>query len=379
MLFSNIPGHSSLKNVLEASIESDHFAHAQLFTGGEGSANLAFALAYAIHANSPKTSDGEIDLDVGVTRQLLKLTHPDLHFVFPTATNKANTKRSDALSNNYIKEWRDFALSNPYGNLYDWSVFFGAEDKQCMIPKEESKHIIKTLSIKPFQLPFKTLIIWLPEYMQAAAANAILKILEEPSPQTLFLLVTNNIDQLLPTIVSRTQIVSVPPFQEDDVVSYLKSIGTEENEAAQVASVSNGSLRVAVNLLGKTENNHSVFFQKWMRMCYADDFTSLVFITDDYHKFGKEEQKTFLLYAISTLRNVMLFKSLGDKSIIPNLKDDAFIKNFSSTLSIDSIISSIGEIEKTLAYISRNANPKICFLNLSIELSSIMKLSASLV
>ncbi|GAA4842724.1 DNA polymerase III subunit delta [Algivirga pacifica] len=374
MKFSQIPGLEDLKKVLIKTVDNSHIAHAQLFLGNEGGANLALALAYATYVNclnkQPEDSCGECSS----CRKFNKLIHPDLHFIIPTATTKAFSKRSDAISERFLGEWREFIQGSPYRRLYDWSSFFGAENKQCIIPKEESRSIIKALSIKAFEAEYKVMLIWLPELMQAPAANAILKILEEPPAKTLFLLVSNNINLLLPTIISRTQIVQVRNFNDQEIIQYLKEEKhVSSTQAEQIAFLADGNLRKAVELLDESGDEVSIFFQEWMRSCFKMDLNTLIQTqVDAFNTMGKESQKNLLLYALNTLREAMLYK-YADESLVRIASQKTFIENFSKVINENNLPQLTEVITDAHFYIERNANPKITFLALSIKIARIFR------
>src|SRR6187551_1440355 len=177
------------------------------------------ALAYATYLHCQDKGEDSCGVCSACSKNL-KYIHPDTHFVFPLSNVKGD-KDEERFKAEIMKAWRAFLLEQPFGNLDDWTNYYGGEDKQALISREESREIIKTLSLKPFESPHKVMIIWQPELMHTSAANGILKILEEPPPQTFFILVTNAADRLLPTIISRTQIVTVPLLQDDEVAAYL--------------------------------------------------------------------------------------------------------------------------------------------------------------
>src|SRR6478736_9172247 len=223
MKFSEIPGLTETKKLLTDSVQSNHIAHAQLFVGAEGALNLPLALAYATYLHCQNKGEDSCGTCSACSKNL-KYIHPDTHFVFPLSNVKGD-KDEDRFKAEILKSWRAFLLEQPYGNLDDWTNYYGGEDKQALISREESREIIKTLSLKPFESPNKVMIIWQPELMHLSAANGILKILEEPAPHTYFILVTNAADRLLPTIISRTQIVTVPLLDDETVEQHLVKSG----------------------------------------------------------------------------------------------------------------------------------------------------------
>src|SRR6478609_1835336 len=218
MTFSSIPGLDEVKKQLTGSVQSNHIAHALLFAGKPGALSLPLALAFANYLHCQNKNGNDACGTCAACSKSLKYIHPDTSFVFPLGNVKGD-KDEDRFKAEILKSWRQFLLEQPFGNLNDWANFYGGEDKQAIISREESREIIKTLSLKPFESPVKVMIIWQPELMHPSAANGILKILEEPPPHTYFILVTNAVDRLLPTIISRTQIVTVPLLFDEEVES----------------------------------------------------------------------------------------------------------------------------------------------------------------
>src|ERR1700709_1187990 len=244
MQFKQIVGQDAIKQRLMNTVNENRVSHAQLFLGPEGSGSLALAVAYAQYLCC---EDKQPDDSCGVCsscRKYQKLMHPDLHFSYPFF---AKHKDDNALT--FIEEWREAFLANPYLNLDTWRGYLEAENKQANINIAECHQIIKKLSFKPFESEYKVLILWLPEYLDKSG-NALLKIIEEPQPNTLFLLVAQNQDLILNTILSRTQLIKIPSLSYTDIKDYLiREQNQTETEAAEIAYLSNGNLTEALSLL----------------------------------------------------------------------------------------------------------------------------------
>ncbi len=235
MRFSNIPGHQETKTALINAVKNHHVAHAQLFFGKEGSANLTLALAYAAYLNCETPTETDSCGSCSSCTKIDKLIHPDLHFVFPKTAKQSGD--DDKNKGDVMSHWRNFIFTNPYGNSVDWAELSGSAGKQLNISKEEGKHIIKTVSMKAFEARYKILIIWLPEFMNISAANSILKVLEEPPENTIYLMVTNDYEKLLTTIISRTQLIRVPDFKEEDIERFLvETINVDQEKSSQTCS-----------------------------------------------------------------------------------------------------------------------------------------------
>ena len=374
MRFSEIYGQTELKSTLIDSVKNNHIAHAQLFLGSDGSANLALALAYVSFINCENRQETDSCGVCSQCRQTDKFTHPDWNFIFPTATTKKITKAKEAVSQTFLKDWRTALAENPYISLSDWAAYFGAENKQCNISKEESRTIIRSLSLKAFSAAYKVTLIWLPEFMHPSAANAILKILEEPPEKTLFLLVANNSEKLLTTILSRTQIVKVPPFSDAEIKKYLEEkLAIESSQAAHIAYLAEGDLNEAQKLSQEVVNNSVTFFKEWMRSCFKSNFTELVAKADDFQKLGKEQQKSLMQYSLGIFRESLIIMYSGKDLLRVTDEELSFVQNFSKILNANNLEKFVHLVNDAYYHIERNANPKILFLNLSINIAKNIK------
>ena len=372
MRFADIPGLSEAKQQLIHAIKGNHVAHAQLFYGQEGSANLALALAYATYINCKNPSDTDSCGTCESCTKMDKLVHPDLQFVYPVSSTKSVTGKN-VVSSSYLKEWRAFLSANKYGSLVDWSEHYGAENKQANISKEESRNIIKSLTLKSFEAEYKVMIIWLPEYMNVSAANGILKILEEPAEKTLFLLVTCEYERLLTTILSRCQLFKVPAFSDQELEQYLVGKkGVEAGKAKKIAALAEGSLQSAVENIDSTEDDAHVMFRDWMRQCWVKDFTSLNSTNDSFNKLSKTAQKLFLQYALNMMRQAVVSEYLVDEKEKLNDSEKDFAVKFGKALTTQKLEKISEEFSKAHYHLERNANVKILFLDLSLTVGRIM-------
>jgi DNA polymerase III subunit delta' len=372
MFFSQIPGHQETKKLLINSVQNQHVAHAQLFMGADGRANLALALAYATYLNCEEKGEEDACGTCASCTKMKKLVHPDMNFVMPVTTTKSVTK--DALSQNFLADWREFLLENPYQTLNDWMQFIGAENKQGNISKDESRQLVRFASLKAFEAEFKIILIWLPELMHPAAANALLKLLEEPPAKTIFLLVSNASDKLLATILSRTQKVPVRAFSDEEVIGYLEAeLQVPEATAHQIANLAEGSLQAARKLSQELTSDYFTFFVQWMRNCYAYKFGEVVEMSDEFQKMGRENQKAFLHYALNNLRRVLLYGV--DTKLVPFIPpaEIDFVSKFSKLIRPANAALVTEELGNAHYHIERNANPKIVFVDSSIQIAKYLK------
>ncbi|GAB2530628.1 DNA polymerase III subunit [Rufibacter soli] len=371
MFFSQIYGHQDTKQLLLNSVQSQHVAHAQLFLGNEGGANLALALAYAQYLNcedpQPQDSCGVCPSCTKISKRI----HPDLNFVMPVTKTK---DQSEALSKHFVKQWRTFLDESPFQNLNSWMQFIGADNKQGNIAKEESRELIRLTSLKAFESKYKVIIIWLPELLHATAANALLKLLEEPPAATVFLLVSNASDKILPTILSRTQLVKVRSFTDQEVIQYLtEQQGIEKERAYQVAQLAEGNLQAARVLSQEMTSDYFTFFLSWMRLCYNHKFDGVLEQSEDFQKLGRENQKNFLQFALGLLRKVLLYgvdQQLITFLPVPELD---FVQKFAKLIHQGNGAQLTHELNEAHYHIERNAHPKITFLNTSIQIAQLIR------
>jgi DNA polymerase-3 subunit delta' len=370
MLFSSIIGQDDIKRRLIQSVTENRISHALLFNGPEGSGSLALAFAYAqfIYCQDRKGDDS-----CGVCpscQKCRKLVHPDLHLVFPVALSK-----DVRLSDHLIGEFREAFLADPYLTLQNWFGNIGAENKQPVIAVEESASILRKLSLTTFEGGYKTLIIWLPEKMNVAAANKLLKILEEPPDKTLFLLVTENEDQLLRTIVSRTQLIGILKISDSVLTAALQERhGLSQEEAARLAFLSDGSYSAARGLLSENENAalYLKLFQQWMRACLKFDAVRVIEVVEDISPLKREKHKEFLRYSLGILRECLVL-NYADPSLVRLQGEELeFVKKFARFIHAGNCERFIEEINKASASVERNAAPKMLFMDLSFKANELL-------
>jgi DNA polymerase III subunit delta' len=373
VLFSQIPGLKETKRTLINSVKNNHIAHAQLFLGKEGSANLALALAYATYINCEDKKENDACGECPSCYKFNKLIHPDLHFVFPISTTKEIPK--DPLSGLFMKYWRTVIQENPYININNWGDTIGSENKQLSISVDESRNILKTLSLKSFEAEYKILILWLPEFMNASSANAILKILEEPPYKTIFLLVTNNSEKIITTILSRTQLINIRSFSDMEVTEYLMlKFQIEQKWAHQLAYLADGNINEAFRLNSEVEEDNHQMFRDWMRSCYKkNNVIELVEWSETFQKTGKEGQKSLLQYGLNTLRETFICQHTANNLLRLQEEELKFVEGFAKVLDAHKIEEISTKINETYYHLERNANAKIAFLDLSLYISSIIK------
>ncbi len=370
MRFSDIPGLLDVKSKLINAVASGKVAHAQLFAGPEGSANLSLALAYAAYLNCTKKSDMDSCGECPSCKKIDKLIHPDLHLVFPVSGAKNKTGK-EVVSDTFIADWREFVKKNSYGGPTEWSLAFGGENKQLNISREESRNIIKKLSLKSYEGEYKIMLIWLAEFMHPSSANALLKLLEEPPEKTVFLLVTYDSEQIIGTILSRVQQLKIRGFGNEEVAEYLvKKYGLSEDKALQIGSVSNGSMLQAIKLVDDQEDGTATSFHEWMRICFKNDYPQMVDWADEFNKMGRTHQKGLFQYGLSIVRDSLLSQNKLPDLIHANEKDKVFADNFSKALNLSQMEKLYKLLNSAFYHLERNGNPRIIFLDTSLQISA---------
>lgn len=368
MQFKEIVGQVEVKSHLIETVKSGRISHAQLFLGPEGSGSLALALAYAQFITCESPDEDDSCGQCSSCRKYSRLIHPDLHFSYPFFA-----KHKDDTAISFLEEWRDAFLGNPYISLDEWRDQLDAENKQANINIAECHQIIKKLSLKPFEGDYKVLIMWLPEYLDKEG-NTLLKIIEEPPQKTLFLLVAQNQDQILNTILSRTQLVKINRLKGDDIVNHLEEKYEIANERAlQIAYLSEGNMNMALRLLREETNNNFSLFSEWLRMCYGNKGPQIIDFVETAAKLGRENQKNFLRYGMNLLRECLVVLSGAEALVHLPKAENEFVSKFCRTINLSKAEGMFNELEKAHYHIERNANPKILFLDVSLQLVRILK------
>jgi len=377
MQFAAIPGLPETKEKLLNAVKLNHLAHALLFHGPEGSANLTLALALASYLYCEAKTETDSCGTCGSCQRMNKLILPDLNFAFPVVASSkeedgdedGKDEKSDLLGN-----WRKFVLGQPYGNVHDFIYFNGFEKKQLNITKAAARKMIQTLSLMSFEGGYKIMLIWAPEYLHPSAANALLKIIEEPPAKTIFLLVTSQADQLLTTILSRTQKILVRAFTDEEVSSHLVETGKcESKAAAQIAMLADGNLREAYLLIDQVEDQTVRQLRDWFRLCATKNLKELFLLSEDFHKADKESQKSLMLAGLNVTREILLKNLDLDHLLRTTDEDRTFINNISKKMLTEEHADKLYHTFNAAHYhLERNGNAKMIFTDLSMEILLMM-------
>ncbi len=370
MLFNQIIGQEHIKSHLQKSAENGRIPHAQLFVGKEGSGMLPMAIAYAQFLLCNFSKDSEI-----CHLKCNKLQHPDLHFAFPVTTN--DTVKKHPVSNLFLEEWRQFIQDQPYGSLFNWLQHIGVENKQGLINVDEAEDIVKKLKLKSFDGGFKVMIIWMAEKMNIAAANKLLKLIEEPPEKTVFLLITENEGQIINTIKSRCQALHFPALSEQDIANTLVvNHQVEDKKAANIAHQSEGNLNKALHLLHNDASDlvFEEWFIAWIRTAFKAKgnltvVQQLVSWSETISKTGRETQKRFLEYCLQFFRQALLLNYKSDALVFMETKTNFQLSKFAPFVHSENILDIEKELSEAIYHIERNGNAKIILLDLSMKLT----------
>lgn len=383
MLFNDILGLSHIKNHLTSSADAGRIPHAQLFVGPEGCGTLPMALAYMQYVVCGNQNGENSGGNQACNLKFNSLSHPDMHFAFPVANS--DKIKSHAVSNHYVQEWRQFLQEQPYGNLFDWYRFIGIEKKQGQIGVDEAQEVVKKLALKSYEGGYKIMMIWMAEKMNTSAANKLLKLIEEPPEKTVFILITEDEEQIIQTIRSRCQVLHFPPLAEESVTNGLIDRGLPKEEAFQIAHEANGNFNKALDLMNK--DSEDLVFEKWFVQWVRSAFKAkgnkgaiheLILWSEEVAKTGRETQKKFLHYCITVMRQAMLVNfNVKDLAFMQIHVDGFSLEKFAPFVHENNILTIVKELEDAIYHVERNGNSKIIFTDLSIKLTRLLHKKAS--
>ncbi|ANI89039.1 hypothetical protein A9P82_06875 [Arachidicoccus ginsenosidimutans] len=370
MQFKNVIGQQAIKTQLADMVGRNRISHALLFLGKEGVGALPLALAFAQYIVCENKQNGEV---CGVCAPCIKASqyiHPDIHFSFPVIPKKSGDKPTSA---DYISEWREFLKNYPYGNAFDWLQSIGAENKQGNITAEECNDIMRKLSLKSYESEYKILIQWMPEYL-GKEGNKLLKLIEEPPAKTLFIFVAENEEQILPTILSRTQLVKIPLLETKDIqLSLEQKANLSANKALDVANISEGNYRAALQLLQHASDDWQQYLRDWLNAILKGGHSAIVKWIEEMNKLGREKQKQFLRYFNHLLAQSLRLRIIGEQNVALSEQDKDFALRLNKIASVSQQEAIVEELDKAAYYIERNANAKMLFHALSIKLKYIIQ------
>ena len=379
MQFTNILGQDHIKNHLIKSAASGRIPHAQLFVGPEGSGTLAMAIAYAQYILCKNQGSDNGGGNESCNMKFRQFSHPDLHFIYPTVTTdevKKNPKSTD-----FLGDWREFLLSNPYGGLFDWYQVLGVKNKQGHIRVEDAQEVLKLFALKSFEGGYKVMIVWMADKMNVEASNKLLKLLEEPADKTLFILITEEEEDIIQTIRSRCQVLHFGPLPDqviaDELVSREKMV---PRDALLLARQAQGNFNKALHLLHQDSEElpFEQWFVLWVRAAFrakgnAAAITELIQWSEQIAGLGRETQKKFLQFCIDMFRQALLLNYQSPSLVYFEPKVDKFkLENFAAFVNGNNITAIFEELSDAIYHIERNGNAKIILTDLSIKLTRLI-------
>ncbi|HKI87483.1 MAG TPA: hypothetical protein VKA38_00555 [Draconibacterium sp.] len=373
MFFKDVIGQQEVKKRLIRSVTEERISHAQLFSGPEGTGNLALAIAYAQYISCHNRTETESCGTCPSCHKYQKLAHPDLHFAFPVFNSP---KIKNPVSDDFLKEWREMVHQNPYFNLIQWLSFIDAGNAQGLIYERESDSIYKKLNLKSFEAEFKVMIIWLPEKMHISCANKLLKLIEEPPNKTLFLLVSEDEEAIISTIRSRAQLIKVPFIDNASVKEALSNVeGADETLVVDAAHLANGNYIEALEYLNPGEDNqfYLLKFQEMMRFAYKREVLELITWADEMATIGREKQKSFFSFALRLIREYFMMNIKRSNLVYLNHDEKEWGKRFAPFINERNIIPFSKEFELGIKHISMNGNPRIIFLDTALRMVRLIK------
>lgn len=368
MYFKDIIGQETVKQRLRLEVREGRVPHAQLFAGPEGTGALPLAIAYARFLLCTRRGEEDACGTCPSCVKLNKLAHPDLHFVFPVVKRKGG---GDTVSDDYIREWRELAISTPYFGMNHWLDAMGAENQQAQIFVKESDELVRKLSLKSSEGGYKVVIIWLPEKMKVECANKLLKLLEEPPAQTVFLLVSEEPDRILSTILSRTQRINVPRLEDAEIAEALKArFGLQDTDAAETARLAEGSYLQALEIIHLSEDTQLFFglFVSLMRLAYQRKVKEMREWSDTVAAMGRERQKDFLTYCQRMVRESFVSNFHRKEMNYMNREEENFTIRFAPFINERNVMGITDELAEAQTHIEQNVNPRMVFFDFALKM-----------
>ena len=379
MLFSQILGQEYLKNHLTKSASLGRIPHAQLFVGPEGCGTLAMAIAYAQYVLCQNVDGENTNGNESCNLKFNSISHPDLHFIFPTVTTE--DVKTKPKSVDFMADWRQFVAENPYGGLFDWYKILGVQNKQGEIRVDDAQEILKSLSLKSYEGGYKMVIVWMAEKMNVTASNKLLKLLEEPPEKTVFILIAENEEDIIQTILSRCQVLHFGGLSEKVIADNLiLKENIEASLADKIAHQSQGNYNKALLLLDEESEElpFEEWFVSWVRAAFrakgnAEAIQDLILWSEQIAGLGRETQKKFLNFCIDMFRQALMLNYETKKLVYMETKVPKFqLENFAPFVNGNNINDIFKELSDAMYHIERNGNAKIILTDLSIKLTRLI-------
>jgi DNA polymerase-3 subunit delta' len=373
MFFKEVIGQDASKHRLIQSVKEERVSHAQLFSGPEGSGKLALAIAYAQFVACTNRQASDSCGECPSCKKYRKLIHPDLHFVF---TVIKTPKFKEPISDNFLDDWRMMVTRNPYFSIDQWFEQIGVENAQGLIYAHQSEEIIRKLNLKSYESEYKVMIIWLPEKMHVACANKLLKMIEEPPQKTLFVLITENEEDIISTIRSRCQLITIPPIDPQSMTKAILELPEADgSDIRNIVHLAKGNYGKALELLQPDDSTQYNLerFKELMRASYGRKFGELFKWADQLSGIGREKQKSLLNYFLIILRENFIYNLKNPELTFMNLQEEEFSKRFSPFINERNIQELTEVFETAFAHIGSNGNPKILFTDVAFKITKLIR------
>ena len=373
MFFKEVIGQTATKERLIQSVRGERVSHAQLFAGAEGTGALPLAIAYAQYVACTNRQASDSCGECASCKKYRKLIHPDLHFVFPVIKTK---KFDKPVSDNFLEEWRQIISQNPYFTSAQWFDRIGVENAQGLIYAHQSEEIIRKLNLKSYESEYKVMIIWLPEKMHVACANKLLKMIEEPPVKTLFVLITENEEDIISTIRSRCQLITIPPIEARVLEKAIAELPEAEGQDIRnIVHLAKGSYCKAQELLQPDDQTlyNLGQFKELMRNTYGRKFTDLFKWVDQLAGIGREKQKSLLNYCLMIVRENFIYNLKNKNLTFMNEQEEDFSKRFSPFINERNIIELSEVFETAYNHIGSNGNPRIIFTDVAFKITKLIR------
>ena len=366
MQFADVVGTEESKKALQSLVDDDKMPHALIISGPAGNSKVALAMSYVNYIMCENKQSGD---SCGTCRSCLKThknIHPDVHFSFPFIG-------SNAVADEFLKPWRTFLTNHPYAEISQWLSHIDAANKQANINVKECRNIIRKLSMQSFESETKVLVMWLPEFLKKEG-NRLLKIIEEPTDNTYFILITEKTTEILPTIISRCQHIKVPPFQDEEIQNALQTKYQASSEQAKtIAYIAEGNMQKALGILQQGGTSFDEEVLEWFRICYGNKAETFVSWVEIFAKKSKDEQKGFLSYALKFLREVARIGILPDDKLRIQEKEIQTAKKIAGIINFEKIEKLNNILTDTIYYIERNANIKVLMMETNISFKNVLR------
>ncbi len=373
MQFSDIIGQENTKAYIHKLIQSERVPHALLLAGPEGNGKFALAMALAQRLACQNPSEHDVCGTCPGCTKYQKLEHPDLHFVYPVIKHKSSDK---PVSTDFFPQWKNYLAKHKYLSIHDWMDYLDAENKQPMIYESESGAIVKKFAMKPYESEYQVMIIYMPERMNITCANKLLKLIEEPPQKSKFILVSENPQQIIATILSRCQIINIPKIDTESLTLALQNERQIDEETARsIARISNGNYVKSTEILDHNEENAYFLTQfiALMRLAYQRKIIDLKAWSDEMHSIGRERQKSFFQYALNLLRENFILNLQTPELNYLTMEEADFSTKFSRFINERNIIELLEEFDKAQMHIEQNVYAKMVFFDLSLQVILLLK------